>query len=392
MTNYSCAVCDSLGNYILNSSDASCNSVKIWNRDISRSSNVFYPNKTKYYILKNPPSTVRSPPRLVVCNNSPKTVNIGNIAYIIDATIYDTVVTLLQTNPVNTLDKLRLTIAEARRIQNKPAPLSVQLRDVPLSNILTTRTYTSIGDTWRSSKSVPKNVVGSFFKSGDILNRLFSDTADFLPYINFWKGKFNNREMNLKKAIYFYAQTNDGCGYSSTYNSLYTTSLRSGSTILPANSIQLFQKTGIIYFDPFPSSSGALSLMLAFLVSTDIVKPGTYPAKFGAIFIADDYWLNGIPDVTKPGLGGKTLRTLIRNEIKANSELIFIPIESQLDLIESIPLGRNTGFYFPYTNGGNATTQINLVINQLKNKFGDVTTTSNQSDFSFSTTFQQQIT
>jgi len=381
-----CPVCDSLGNYIQYNSSSVCAQPRVWTRETT--ANIIFPEKVKYYVLKNPPSTVRNVPQLITCKNN-KTVVVGNKTFVIDSKIYDSVVAKLDAAkavgaPVTSLEGLRAVIAESRAELNIPAPISVQLANVPLNIVPTVKTYNSIGDTWQSSKLVSKNTVGSFFKYGNFVSSLFDTFSTTLPYLNFWQGKFNIRDLNLKKAQYFYAQQNDGCSYSSTFINLFTTALRSGSTILPPSAISLYNSTGIIYFDPFPSGSTSLSLTLCFILSDMPVKPGTFPARFGAIFVASPYWVDRVPETP---YNGSDLRTLIRAEIKANSELIFIPILSDLDLIEYVPVASGTGFYIPVTNGGVYTTKITLLFNLLKNQFADTLTLQNQ-DYSFSTNFQ----
>lgn len=370
-------VYDCLCNYIqfATKSDAK---TKLWTRDDIPHDEIYY-KKLKYYILKNPPSTVKNTPQLIVCKNV-KTVRVGNKQFVINSNIFDRVEQKLAQNPTNSSDVLKQYIAEARSELGITPPLSVQNKDIPLRNVLINKTYNSLGTKWETSKILDKPRVGSLFKFGKKVSSLFETYKETLPYINFWSGKFRSRNLNLKQAQYFYAQENDGCNYTSSYVDLYGKALRSGASILPISALLLYQETGIINFEPFPSSSRTLSLMLAFVISDqNFVKLGVFPAKFGAIFVASTYWLDSVP---KTPVNGTNLQTLLRNEIKANSELIFIPILSELDIIENVTISPNTGASFPATNGGDITVNIGLLQLQLKNQFADSLTVQNQ-DYSF---------
>ena len=375
------AICDCNGNYILFRGDGNA-LTRVWNRDqascVARTPT--YYNKLKYYVLKNPKeTTVKGTQQLVVCTNA-KTVNVGNKRFAINGNIYDRVVELLSLNPTNSLDGLNRIIAQARSEIGVAPPISVQFKDIPLSNVLINRTYSSIGDKWKESKVVGRNQRGSIFKFGVKVSSLFNTYKDVLPYINFWSGKFNTRDLNLKEAQYFYAQNDEDCGYTSSYLALHTTAVRAGATIIPLSALRQFRETGIINFDPFPASSKSLSLTLAFVIPDySNVKVGVFPAKFGAIFIASSYWVDTIPNVS---VSGSTLQTLIRNEIKKNSELIFIPILSELDIIENLQITPGAGCYFPVTNGGDISLNISVLFNQLKNDFADTLTLQNR-DYSF---------
>jgi hypothetical protein len=373
---------DALGAYVQYET-SSFLPTRVWSRDTSSGTKCYDKEKYKYYVLKNPPATIKGTPQLLKCKTA-KTVVVGNITYVIDSSIYAKVVDLLSTNPVNSLVGLRDTIARARAQLNIPAPIGVQLQNVPLRNVMVNKKYVALGDEWKAKKLVTKVNVGSLFKFGRIVSPLFDLFSATLPYINFWSGKFNTRNLNLKKAQFFYAQDNEGCLYRRTYIELFTTALRSGATILPPDALILYRDTGIINFEPFPASSKTLSLTLGFVLGdTPKLKVGTFQAKFGAVFIASPYWVNSIPETP---YNGSTLRALIREEVLANSEFIFIPIESQLDIIENFTLGPGTGFYFPITNGGDFQTKITPLLNQLKNEFADFLTLQNQ-DYTFSPSF-----
>ena len=341
------AIKDSLGNYILFSSTSTANT-RLWSRDLTAAYNTFSPAKKKYYVLKNPPATATRIPLTRRTCGTPKTIQLGNKTYLIDSSIYDAVVAALALRPVQSLLELQALIAQVRAQLGVPAPIGVQLKNEPLRNIITKNTYPSIGDTWKQGKTDQPSKIGSLFKLGNYVTSYYAEYSNELPNINFWKDKFPNRTLNLKKAQYFYAQQNDGCNYSRRYVDLFTLATRSGVTVLPTTALSRYEQFKIIDYSAFPGSNTSLTLTLAFLLAdTAELKAGVFPALFGAIFVASTVWSQQINN-----LPGVPLKDIIIADINANSELIFIPLDTDLDLINNVTLSPGTGFYFPVTNGG----------------------------------------
>ena len=141
------AIKDSLGNYILFSSNSTANT-RLWSRDLTAAYNTFSPAKKKYYVLKNPPATVGRIPQAKTCG-TPKTIKLGNKTYIIDPNIYDALIASLALRPVRSLEELQALIAQVRVQLGIPAPIGVQLKNEPLRNVITKYTYPSVGDKWR---------------------------------------------------------------------------------------------------------------------------------------------------------------------------------------------------------------------------------------------------
>ena len=340
------AIKDSLGNYVLFSSTSTANT-RLWSRDLTAAYNTFSPAKKKYYVLKNPPATATRILQPRTCGN-PKTIKLGNKTYLIDPNIYDALIAALALRPVRSLEELQALIAQIRAQLGVPPPIGVQLKNEPLRNIITKYTYPSVGDNWKQGKTDRPSKIGSLFKLGNYVTYHYAEYSYALPNITFWKDKFPNRTLNLKKAQYFYAQQNDGCKYTRRYVDLFTLATRSGVTVLPANALSLYEQTKIIDFSAFPGLNTSLTLTLAFLLAdTAELKAGVFPALFGAIFVASTGWSQQIEN-----LPGVNLRDIIIADINANSELIFIPLETDLDLINNVTLQPGTGFYFPVTNGG----------------------------------------
>jgi hypothetical protein len=342
-----------------------------WTRDTTAGFNTHFPEKLKYYVLKNPTSTTAKPVPQNVNYRTLKTVKVGTKTYAIDTNIYEAMVASLAANPVQTMLQLRERIVFIRAQLGIPPPISVQLKDVPLRNYIKTTQYSSVGDEWKRGKTDQKAVIGSFFKFGNKVSSLFLNNLQNLPYINFWSDKFVKRTLSLKNAQYFYAQSNDGCGYSRNYADLFTTAVQSGSTVLPSTTFTRFRQSGIIDYDPFPGASQtSLSLTLAFLLAdSQSIKITQFPVKFGAIFLATNVWSDLILDSFGNPL--QPLQSQIKSEVQANSELIFIPLLSELEIIDDLNFAPETGFYFPVTNGGDLNVKMDTLLTKLRNVFAD---------------------
>ena len=369
------AVYDSLGNYVLFST-ISAEKTRLWSRDTTAGSNTFYPEKLKYYVLKNTPSTVPAVPTEVTARNL-KTVVVSGKTYAIDINIYDALVASMVQNPITTLEQLKERIVLVRAQLGIKPPVSVQLQGVPLRNLIKRYQYPLVSDQWQRSSVAQPKVTGSSFRLGNIVTSAFAANNTSLPYINYWAGKFQTRKLNLNNAQYFYGQKNDGFSYTRTYAELFTTASRAGATILPQNSLLKYTQTGIIDYDPFPTATNSsLSLTLAFLVpDTPNLKVGDFPAKFGAIFVASTIWTSLIQD--NEGNPLQPVQSQIASDVAANSELIFIPLQTDLDIIENLRLTPMTGCSFPVTNGGDLTISLPSLVQTYKNNFADYLTAQN---------------
>lgn len=303
------AAFDSLNQFILFSS-ASTAQTRAWSRyDGLECGNQ---EKLKYTVLKNPRGTVATP--VVGCASSKTTVDVAGRTYGIDPSIFLALKLSLQVNPVFTLGDLRARIAEIRALTNRPAPLAVQLIGVPLARYKTRLTYLAGGSNWREGRpTIPRNFR---FKVGSPIDTVIEN----FPLIALYEGFFNRRKFIFQNAQYVYVGKDDGCGYTGRLIDLDGTASQNGSLIKSSNGM----------FRP-----------LACIMQPASVQ---YPIKFGLLV--------GINVDTTTGFDFAAKDTILK-AVALNSELIFIPAQTQIEMIENKDLPYNMGVTFPLTNGGN---------------------------------------
>jgi len=323
------AIYDSLGEYILFSSESDAKT-RLWSRDTNASNKCVNQAKLKYHVLKNPPATMKM--QVPSAARITKTVKVGNVTYAIDPVIYDELIYSLNLSPVYTLEQLQERIKIVRIQTNKPPPLNVLLKDVPLRGVFQNRQYNSIGDKWENSKvAVAENKRADVdFKVGNPINI----NIENFPFIKAYQALFIKGQLVLQNAQYIFAQVNVGCAYTGKTNDLFGVASRAGARITAIQSRQNFFKYGILSFEP------VLTVMVP---STSRNATDDYPTKFGVLVSITPELLSKYNLPSKP---------LILDAISKNSELIFIPLQTQLDRIENIDYPVGTGVDFPVTNGG----------------------------------------
>ena len=336
------AVFDSLGNYVLYSTDSTA-ATRNWSRDTSAGDNKIFPEKLKYYVLKNPPSTVKGAP-LRRCSST-KTVVVNGKTYAIDPSIYTYVVESLAQSPVFTLQQLQERIKLIRVQTNNPSPLDVKLKDVPLRGLIKNYTYESVGDKWKDEKTPVSLTISVDFIAGnpvDLISINFRMLAEFQSF-------FTSPRLMVENATYVLVQQNNGCSYTGKVADLFGSASRVGSTILAVQSKQNFTDYGIFDFTP----------ILCFMVPySTTYRNGNVKAKFG--------FLVGFPPsfLELYELGPNSL---VYKTIAANSELLFIPIQSDLEIIENTDIPKGNGLSFPVTNGGDFNVNISSYVQQYNN-------------------------
>jgi hypothetical protein len=302
---------DSLSQYILFSSGSSAKT-----REWSRYEGLSCGNqeKLKYTILKNPPATVVTP--VVGCASRATTVDVAGRTYAIDPSIFQALQQSLQVAPVSTLNELQARIAEIRVLVNRPAPLPVQLQNSPLARYKQRTTYLAGASKW---PDVVRPIARNFqFKVGAPID---IPLASFPP-IALYQEFFFKRKFILQNAQYVYVANNDGCGYTGKIDDIYTTASRSGDLI------KALQSTRTL-FTPIAC----------------LMQPAgaQYPIKFGLLMGINSALLSAYTFQYK----NSVLKALARN-----SELVFIPAQTQIEMIENVDLPVNMGVTFPLTNGG----------------------------------------
>jgi hypothetical protein len=240
---------------------------------------------------------------------------------------------------------LQERIKSIRAETNNPSPLSVQLKDVPLRGLIKNYQYESVGDKWKDVKTSISLQVSVDFIAGnpvDLVLKSFPLLAEFQSY-------FTSPRLMIENATYVLVQQNDGCSYTGKVADLYGSASRAGSTILAIQSKQAFIDYNIFEFEP----------ILCFMVPyTTTYRNGNTKAKFGFLIGFPPSFLS-IYDIGPD--------SIIYQTIQENSELLFIPIQSDLEIIENADIPKGNGLSFPLTNGGNFDVNISSYVQQYNN-------------------------
>jgi len=295
--------------------------------------------KLKYYTLKNPPSTVKTPP--ATCASAATTVEVGGKTFGIDAAIYlplaftlskpglspEDLLLLeqspfwatfvhLRTVPVLTLQALVERIQLIRALENKPPSAAVRLKDVPLAGWLQKRTYLAGNNRWPEVNR--PDVHGYQFKAGAAIDIVMGN----FPLLALYQEFFFRRKFVLQNAQYIYVGNNDGCTYTSLVSDLSGSASNSGKAITSVRPTRL-------------SFTPIVTLMLP--------ASGQYPVKFGLLFAINEQILSFYDFPAKQ---------LVLDEVAQNSQFIFVPAQTQEEVLENKDLPVGMGVTFPITNGG----------------------------------------
>ena len=307
------AVCDSTGNYILFGT-GSRQPTRTWTRAETSGTDTTGPRvreKLKYTVLKNPPSTVQG--RNKSCLTDAFTIQVGGRLYAIDPAIYAPLSASLAVDPVATLPELQARIAEIRTQTGTTPPLAVQLASIPLSQYKKRYTYKA---TESPAKPSGETTAFSFgYRTGELIQAPYSYSEfvvkilfDFIiPYIN---------DFHFEHGQYIHVVKNGGCYTgNTTIQDLYpdASSDRFGTPLLSQKNMIPFRngQPYIQYSDVF-----------VFLApSNNRNNGGKFTSRVGIML---GYDLSLMPVPTIPG----STYANFYNEIKANSELIFIPVIS----------------------------------------------------------------
>ena len=323
--------------------------------------------KLKYYVLKNPPNTtvLNAPSRFVVSENATNIITLFGKRYLIPLEIYDALMASLAVTPVNSFTELQQRIKEVRLATGQPAPINVQLKDVPLNGFQRQYTYPGAGDKVANISSditsPSKNpgpdykIYGYLFNAFNnlppaVLTALLNSFDTLLVKIQAVYGD-QNLKFRLQKGYFISVQTNNYCSYVTTVAELFTVASRAGLHILALPSPQDY---------PFDSLTGddAFRPILARVVPYSQVN-AKYVDTIGVIFGVNDMFIDGL---RAPPLGPFT--DAVKDQLKAivheNSEIIFIPMVNDVSYMESIDYPTGTGVRFPVTNGGFFTQFYNL--------------------------------
>ena len=327
------AVCDSVGTYILFATGSKA-PTRTWPRAETSGRDVCAlrsHEKLKYTVLKNPPSTVRGTSS---CLTKRYTITIGSTIYAIDPVIYDALKDSLAASPVTTLGGLQERIAEVRLETNNPPPLSVQLKDVPITQYTKRYEYdSSTTETKLDAESTPTKSYDFPYIVGNMIDATFLLQQ---PALSEFAAQFGtNSDARFSKAQFVYVSSNSKCVKSTTIADFYPggTADRFGTPILALLNLIQFRNTGVK--NPYYPIIAYISA-----ASSD-TRNGTYPPKGGILFGLDN------PSV----LPNQTIKDLVA----ANSQLIFIPVQTKLEQISDILYPPRMGITILLTNGGDPT-------------------------------------
>jgi hypothetical protein len=316
------SVCDSVGNYILFET-GSRQPTKRWVRAESSGTDTCGPRvheKLKYTVLKNPPATVKGV--IKSCLTTSYTIRVGKRLYAIDPTIYTELTASIAANPVNSFEELQARIKLVRIQTNHLSSIGVQLSNVPLSQYRKRYTYAS---TLPPEEAKGERKAFDFgYVTGSLIN---SPTLEFL--IDSFRAKYPNAL--FAKPQFIYAKPNEGCEYKPMkIKDLYPGGAadRFGTPLLSIDNLNAFRENTLIQY----------KAMFVFLSpDSNRASGGKYYSKTGVVIGFDSRIF------TPPSLVG---------EIAANSELIFVAVQSRIQKIFYSDYPPGIGLELKATNGG----------------------------------------
>jgi hypothetical protein len=308
---------DAKGQYILFSSDSPV-PTRAWSR-VENQLQCCPAERLKYYALKNPPATVKTP--LPSCASLATTVVVGGVTYAIDPAIYKALKQSLLENPVQTLTDLQVRITQIRFIENTPVSMAVQMSRIPLSRVFARTTYPAGNNKWKDQvRPDPHNFPFRVSSNTDIIARTIARQGN---WVNF-NAVFYKRTLMPELAVHIEVANDRGCTYSNRITDLYGNASDNGKLIRSS-----LQKR-IDRFTP--------------LICIMVPLSSYYPIQFGMMFGFNEDTLRKYTFATKP---------LLVADIKQNGEFIFVPALTQLEIIEAAPIAPGSGVSFPVTNDGN---------------------------------------
>jgi hypothetical protein len=272
-----------------------------------------------------------------VCRDRNKFVQIGKIKYVIDPMIYPALMEYLEMYPVATLDELKAAIEVVRITEMQPAQPQARLQTAPLVGILPARTYSWTGDKMSTAGQTDYLKPKAFttdFKLGQPLKGFFS----FLQIVEAYASNFVDRRAISEHGHFVFVQSDKYCTFENKISEIKET--RAGRTILPLRDATWLPSLNIV------DSDLLFKPVLTILVPVDnFFTDNDIPVKFGILFGFNSPL---IAQLQEPG----PILDEIRNQVAANSELIFIPLQREIDVIENKNCLTDTPVRFPVTNGG----------------------------------------
>jgi len=288
--------------------------------------------------------------------NVPKThIRIGGVVYYVPQDIYDILVQLYNPLPNFTLSQLQQEISRIRSLYHFPRPNLLQ--NVPLSQYKKRYVYNENNKKWKYEQDKDVSLVRNYSIVYTVLNLVNVDMKVFnsMGFL----GQFGQRRFQTQNAQFINVVKNIGCSYATKIKELFPNGSASywGNTLLPVVSKEQYYKNGSTIFYPEfvivqPQSwdiyGGANSIKFGMLIGLNIESIAYIETFLESNVLAD---FNAM------------LVTLLP-KVLTNSELIFIPIQNQVELIQNVNYKSNTGIHFPITSGGIRTQTALIEFNQ----------------------------
>lgn len=294
--------------------------------------------KLKYYTLKNPPGTVKT--AVVSCASAATTVTVGGRTFAIDRAIFAALAfslaqrldpeselalqknplwptfVALRAMPVTTVPALLERIGLIRALLNQPVSTAVRLKDVPLVGWQRKMTYNAGNNRW---PEVVRPVVRDYqFKAGAGIDVVIGN----FPILSLYQEFFYKRKFVLQNAQYIYIAKNNGCDYASTVPDLLDSASDAAQAIIALRP-NLFSFTPIVCLMQPASAQYPTKFGLLFALNADILSFYDFPAK-----------------------------EIVLSEVAKNSQFIFLPAQTQQEVLENKDLPVGMGVTFPLTNSG----------------------------------------
>ena len=318
------SVCDSVGNYILFQT-GSLNPTRNWSRAETSGNDVCAPRaheKLKYVVLKNPPSTVQVKTSALT---AAYTVSVGKATYAIDPAIYAALNAYLLVHPAYSYTDIQARIKDVRAASGILPTLAVQLESIPITQYRTRRTYAT-GEIV-PLPPIPKKFGFPYTIGGEL------DASSLVENVGSYFTTYAN-SVRYDKAHFLYVTKNVSCVKETKIQNLYPSKESDifGAQLLSPANLRNFNAGSPIQFVP----------MLAYFSATnDRASGGLYRPRLGILFGVDLTLHTTIPIYMIP-------------LFQANSELAFIPIETDLEYTQNDDFAVGASVNFQFTDGAGA--------------------------------------
>jgi hypothetical protein len=327
--------------------------------------------------------------------NATSTVKLNNTMYYVDPSIKNEFISYLSGYTIEqikslSVDQIRNIIISLKQSNSITIPDNVLLRNIPLSQYKNRYTYLAAPNNWNNDPTTKVPVYQkplSFdipFKCGTIITDStllapFSDKTNNI-FSTVFGLSFEYLSIDTTNVQYIYVLQNNTCTYTGLVDNLFpaqndTDAIDSasfwGSSILTPTAMQNFVDTGTKAFIPIFA----------------VIQPGSwkancgkFPAKFGILFDLYTFAVNysfafrayydiEYPDNT-PDENIALVNAYISTALtlsQANSDLIFVPIQSELGGLHTATYPNGYLVNFPFTTANTTQTSLSPHLSELNN-------------------------